>query len=213
MKRRAERSAFTILELMVICAVIAMIGLAVLGLNKTKARAIQISCVNNVKQCELASMVWAGDNNEKYPMEISTNAGGTLEFVSGTNTFRYFQVMSNELSTPKVACCPGDTRRSGTNFGGDFNNERVSYFIGVDASRTNRQMWLLGDRNITNGFPPAQGVLMLDPSRPTEWTREMHKGRGNVAFSGGGVEMMSSKYLRDSLKKVTGLTNRIGLPE
>jgi len=218
MHRRIPGStrAFTLIDLLVIVAVVAVIGALVatggVWLANAKPKAIRISCVNGLKQCELAFQVWSGDNNGKLPMEISTNFGGTRELVADGNAFRHFQVMSNELSTPKIVYCPADTRRAATNFGNDFNNNRVSYFVGANASLTNAQALLCGDRNITNGFSSDRGILTLDANRATGWNEQLHKGRGNVSV-GGSVKLVSNGDLRDVLKNTTGWTNRIILPE
>jgi hypothetical protein len=208
--------AFTLIDLLVILAVIGVIAAllvtATIELAQEKPKAIRISCVNNLKQCELAFQAWSGDNNGKLPMEVSTNLGGTRELVPEGLAFRYFQVMSNELSTPKIVACPADTRRAATNFGNDFNNDRVSYFVGANASRTNAQAWLCGDRNITNGLSTEHGILTVQLNRPIGWTENMHKGRGNVSV-GGSVRMLSNGDLRDVLKNANGWTNRVILPE
>src|SRR5882672_11239589 len=69
-------------------------------------KAQHISCVNNLKQIGLGFRIWAGDNGGKFPFQISTNAGGTLELCSrdangfDRNSVAHFLVASNELSTP-----------------------------------------------------------------------------------------------------------------
>ena len=209
-----NRRAFTILELLVIMAVLLLLAaLGVHFLGNAKARAIRISCINNVKQSELAFMVWAGDNEGKFPMSVSTNSGGTLELVPGGNAFRHFQVMSNELSTPKVATCPSDTRTTATNFTVDFNNTKVSFFVGLDASKTNPPGWLCGDRNITNGFASKHSILTLQGGQSLGWTREMHNQCGNVALADGSVQQISNQYLRRLMDTNAAWSNRIAVPE
>ena len=56
-----------------------------------------------------------------------------MEFNTGADTFRHFQVMSNELSTPKILVCPADTRVAAANFV-RLKNQNVSYFVGLEAS-------------------------------------------------------------------------------
>ena len=53
--------------------------------------------------------MWESDNNDKYPMSISVTNGGAMEAVLNGNPMRVFQVMSNELSIPKILICPEDT--------------------------------------------------------------------------------------------------------
>jgi hypothetical protein len=78
----------------------------------------RITCVNNLKQIGLAFKTWALDHDDKYPFNLSTNAGGTMEFCArGTNGFDsnaalHFRVMSNELSTPLILLCPKDRSKT-----------------------------------------------------------------------------------------------------
>ena len=67
-------------------------------------------------------------------MAVSTDKGGTMEFNTGADTFRHFQVMSNELSTPRILICPADTRAITNNFA-RLNNQNVSYFVGLGGER------------------------------------------------------------------------------
>jgi hypothetical protein len=158
----------------------------------------------------MAFWTWSGDNRDKFPMQISTNLGGTLEWEE--KAFRHFQIMSNELSTPRVLACPADTREAATNFT-DFGNQNVSYFIDLAASLTNTQGWLSGDRNITNGLPRNRGIMTLATSQLAEWTSEMHNRRGNIALSRSGLWQMSNRELQETMRKSGSWTNRLALPE
>src|ERR1700712_3928145 len=64
-----------------------------------------ISCANNLRQVGLAFRIWAGDGGDKFPMQVSVTNGGTMELVESGTVFPHFQIMSNELNTPKVLYC------------------------------------------------------------------------------------------------------------
>jgi hypothetical protein len=87
------------------------------ALSQAKGKAQSINCANNMKQIGLAFRTWAIDHDDNFPFNVSTNKGGTLELcVLGSDGFDrnaalHFQVMSNELSTPKILVCPADGKR------------------------------------------------------------------------------------------------------
>ena len=120
--------------------------------------------------------------------------------------------MSNELSNPRVMVCPADVKEAATNFS-DFDNRNVSYFVDVDASLTNTDGWLCGDRNITNGLPVNRGIMTLATSQLASWTSEMHNRCGNVVMSRASLQQISNRELQETLRTSRGWTNRIALPE
>jgi len=211
----STKQGFTLVALLVIIAVIALLAAMLLpALAAAKRKAQRINCVNNLKQDGLAFRIWEGDNGDKYPMAVSTDKGGTMEYTDGASTFRHFQVASNELSTPKILICPADTRAAANNFI-RLKNQNVSYFIGLDADDSHPQMFLDGDRNITGDTAPENGILKLVPGQSAGWTETMHVNQGNVGLSDGSVQQFSNSGLRTALQNFGDATNiwRISLPE
>jgi hypothetical protein len=138
-------------------------GLLLPSLASAKKMVSQINCINNLKQIGTAVRLWAGDHNDRFPDQVPVSEGGLARTnatrIRAMDAFRYFQVMSNELNTPKILLCPADKARKdacGTNFNFQSegpnafftNNRVVSYFVGVGAADDRPRMLLSGDRNI-----------------------------------------------------------------
>lgn len=188
--------------LAIIAAVCVVVGLFVLlpPLHKPKINSTRINCVNNLKQVGLAYRLWAGDNGDKFPMQVSTNIGGTMELVQSGTVYPHFQVMSNELSTPKILRCQEEDPRRvwATNFV-ELSDSNISYFVVPEADETLPQMWLSGDRNLTaKNIALKPGLFTFTTNKTMGWSAQQHNLRGNLGFADGSAQQVTNTRLQQS---------------
>ena len=67
-RRVTTGTAFTLIELLVVIAIIAILAALLLpALARAKAKASQISCMNNTKQLSLGMLMYVEDNKSEFP--------------------------------------------------------------------------------------------------------------------------------------------------
>jgi prepilin-type N-terminal cleavage/methylation domain-containing protein len=222
MKTRCSKRrnyGLTLVEILVVVFILAILVAMILPyLARAKTRS-GISCVNNLKQIGLAYRIWAGDNGDKFPMDVSVTNGGTMEIFAKGSQFQNFVflnylAMTNELSTPKILTCPADPNVIvATNFSTSFSAKNISYFVGLDADETNPQTLLSGDDNFEIGGAPVQsGLLEFSLNSPIAWSATRHKLNGNLLLSDGSVQQTSQNGLREIVASSHSATNRILIP-
>ena len=235
-----KTAALTRTDVVVVIAVLAVLALLsapyfLARYSSRPSRSYGLYCENNLKQVGLAYWIWAGDNGGKYPMQISVMNGGTMEFAATGDVVKTFQIMSNELSTPKVLYCPLDSQKTNAvNFGRGFTAKNISYFIGLDASSNRPQSLLVGDANFAvGGVPVSSGLLLVSTNTPLTWTSTRHvpvriqfwtpdskRRAGNIMFNSGSLDSITDSvlWLIDDKRLVqafaaSGLaTNRLAIP-
>lgn len=124
-----------------------VVAIVLPALDMAKGKAESVKCVNNMKQIGLSFRLWAGDNQDEFPFNVSTAQGGTKERCDrgpdgdDANAYLHFQVMSNELSTPKILVCPADTTKTPAMDFQSLQAANVSYIArsGPNVSENNPQ--------------------------------------------------------------------------
>jgi prepilin-type processing-associated H-X9-DG protein len=208
-------TAFTLMELLVVIAVLfILLALVDFGPSPSaKKQAQRIICVNNLKQIGVAYRLWEGNHGDKYPMVVSVTNGGAMELIATGNVAACFQVMSNEMSTPKILLCLADTHRVlATNFA-TLNRSNISYFVNLDAVESYPQMLLDGDDNLTvGGVRVRPGILNLGTNTTIGWTKERHNSGGIIGLADGSVQQLTTDGLRQAFQQTGVATNRLAIP-
>jgi prepilin-type N-terminal cleavage/methylation domain-containing protein/prepilin-type processing-associated H-X9-DG protein len=192
--------AFTLVELLVVIAIIGILAALLLpAFTASKKRALRIQCINNLKEIGIASHTFANDHNGKFPTAVSTNDGGSLEFVIAGyqanqaqqyiyTAFQSFRPLGGELGTLQLFACPADLERWPATNVSTFDNRNISYVMGLKADPNIPDAILAADRNVPSCQAPEIGYLPLPDPPPWHWGFGLHERKGNMLFSDGHVE-------------------------
>src|SRR5689334_17225777 len=83
--RTMRTSAFTLVELLLVIAIIAILaGLLLPVLSKAKAKCQSIVCVNNLGQLQKAWLIYTDDHNDVLPLNWITTDGGVTRSLPGS---------------------------------------------------------------------------------------------------------------------------------
>jgi Tfp pilus assembly protein PilE len=211
-KSRSPCRALTAVEVLLVVATVALLAVVALPMfARAKVRTKRIPCTSNLKQVGIAYRLWSNDHEDKFPF-ASTNALSSLCFVDSPQVFRHYEVMSNELVTPKVLTCFSDTKRKQVADFTKLSNANLSYFVGLDAREDNPHLILSGDRNITGGTLSNGFLRVLKPDNTAAWTGEIHVNAGNIGLADGSAQQATTPNLQKQLQNGGLSVIRLAVP-
>jgi prepilin-type N-terminal cleavage/methylation domain-containing protein len=147
--RKYFKNAFTLIELMVVIAIIAILAALLLpALAAAKEKANSTKCLNNLKQLGLSCITWAHDHEKgNLPWRVERSEDGWSPDGASASRVRVpgnaydiwaFMRKGEYLSTPKILVCPSDKEKmvKATETWDEFmlqGNAALSYFVGLDS--------------------------------------------------------------------------------
>lgn len=159
----SRRPAFTLTELLVVLAIVSILAALLLpALSRVKSSASRLACLSNVRQINLATRMFAGDNDDYIP--YSRN----LSFSYTENIRAYLGQTAEASPDDKVFACPRDDF--------DLGGPLADWFLQEPGARGFfRQTWthfssyaFNSEARATNDdFGMAQRIFssVVDPSR------------------------------------------------
>jgi prepilin-type N-terminal cleavage/methylation domain-containing protein len=220
------RAAFTLIELLVVVAIIAIIFASAWPMHKgVKVRASGVQCMSNLRQIGLELIMYAQDNKDLFPWQVSTNRGETEELIQGGIAADHFAKLAPYRLPTQVFICPTDKERhvGATNYIG-FSDSNLSYFVSLRAALvpfpTNVfNLILSGDRHLAwNNQPLKVGIFSATNSAAMSWTKELHWAKnqpetmGVLAFADGHCETVKAPKLPATFQRQNLTTSRLVLP-
>jgi prepilin-type N-terminal cleavage/methylation domain-containing protein len=113
-KSRIENTGFTIVELLVVIAVVAaLLAILIPGLGKAKAMAKRMKCASNLRQIDVAMRLYLSDNKDTYPcaMDPLDPNAPNLWLWMGRGWRGFIEPYLSEkidVNNPSVLLCPAD---------------------------------------------------------------------------------------------------------
>ena len=189
-------------------------ALALSAMARSHATLWRTRCVSSLKYISLAYRIFETDNNDLFPFQIPIKDGGSLEL--SNNIVAQFQILSNELSTPKMLICPTRTiqQTAATNWA-TLQRSNISYYLSLTASASQTNSILTGDAGFTvNGALSANRIVVLSATDKIVYPNRFH-GKADVANLcrvDGSVQEFGSKAFPAMLKSTPYATNLLVMP-
>jgi prepilin-type N-terminal cleavage/methylation domain-containing protein len=213
MQTRARQRGFTLVELLVVLAIVTLLASLLLpALAGAKEHGRRAKCISNLREIGIAGRLYVNDHEGKYPWHALPSDGGTFGNAAAEG-WKNFLALSNELATPQLLVCPSDlktksTAMTWTNYASAaYRSNAVSYFAGLDAYEEVPSSFIAGDRSLVGGASDHCGTVAtnsvvkcreLKASNPAiRWTNTVHRFLGAIALNDGSVQTTRYKELQE----------------
>ncbi len=202
------------IEVLVVIACVVILVAFLVPMRSHPDRSPMSWCMSNVRQINIGFIMYASDNDGKFPIQTSVTNGGTMEFLDRNQTFPHYQKLSQYIRSMPVLVCPANKKRSAAIDYDHLTDTNVSYFLNADIF-TNKpsQSIMAGDHHLqADGAAVHHGTFTVKSNMDLAWTSELHQKRGILGFVDGHAEVSRGDDLNAMFQRQGLGSARLSVP-